>query len=457
MGHSTEKNRSLRHVFAACLFMLLLHTSAIISCAGGQETAARLAAEITVTAPGGAVRNHAQLVDDDYTTKLPLAGNTQIKVGTRENIQGIYLIWDSPPGLWALQARETERTSMYLQGENGWIHEYVELPEPSSSVVLVAPEAGAVLCDIAVYGPGVLPDNVQVWEPPCSDADLLLLPTHADDEHLFFGGAMPYYAGELGYQVQVAYLTNHWAEAYRPHELLNGLWTVGVRSYPVIGDFPDYYSDSLEHAKTLYDLNEILAYQVGLLRRFRPEVVVGHDIGGEYGHGVHMLNAWALQQAIGLAADENYLPEQVAAWGSFEVSKVYLHLYPERAVQMDWTIPLARFEGRTAFQMAEEGFSRHISQQKWFSVRNEGVHDCRAFGLYHSAVGDDDVSEAPDFFQNIETFSDDPKPELPDQETSGKETAENATGLPGAGLIAGILLLIVTVFLLQRRKRNRKC
>jgi LmbE family N-acetylglucosaminyl deacetylase len=451
-----DKSRIIRHVFAACLFMLLLCLPATRSHAGGQTTASRLDAEITVAAPEGAAQSHGQLIDDKYTTKLSLGGNTEITVRTQEKIRGIYLVWDKPPGRWALQIQEADRTSMYLHGGNGWIHEYVELPEASSSIALVIPEAGAVLCDLSVYGSGALPEAVQVWEPPCRDADLLLLPTHADDEHLFFGGTMPYYAGELGYQVQVAYLTNHWAEPYRPHELLNGLWTVGVRAYPVIGDFPDYYSDNLDHAKTLYDPEKILAYQVELLRRFRPEVVIGHDIDGEYGHGVHMLNTWALQQAVGLAADERYLPDQVAAWGAFEVSKVYLHLYPERAIQMDWTIPLARFGGRTAFQMAEEGFSRHISQQKWFSVRNEGVHDCRAFGLYHSTVGDDDANETPDFFQNIETFSDDPEPEPPEQEMTGQGNEASATGTPIAGVFTGVLFLIVIVFLIQRRKRNKK-
>ena len=101
---------------------------------------------------------------------------------------------------------------------------------------------------------------------------------------------MPTYAGERGYKVQVAYLTNHWAEPYRPHELLNGLWTVGIRAYPVIGEFIDYYSDNLEHAKGLYDRDRVIEHQVEMIRRFRPEVIIGHDIDGEYGHGVHMLN-----------------------------------------------------------------------------------------------------------------------------------------------------------------------
>lgn len=53
----------------------------------------------------------------------------------------------------------------------------------------------------------------------------------------------------------------------------------------------------------------MLAYEVELLRRFKPEVVVDHDINGEYGHGVHMLNTWILQQAVEQSGDVQYFPE----------------------------------------------------------------------------------------------------------------------------------------------------
>ena len=45
------------------------------------------------------------------------------------------------------------------------------------------------------------------WQPPCEKADLLFVVAHPDDEILWFGGAIPYYAGQLGLQVQEAYLT----------------------------------------------------------------------------------------------------------------------------------------------------------------------------------------------------------------------------------------------------------
>lgn len=468
MDRSRDKSKIVRHVLAACLFMSLWGLSGSLCYAQGEAAALHPYAEISVTDPAGTTYNDRQLLDDRYTTKLQLPKGTEITIRTQENIHGVYLIWDKPPGRWALRAQEGSRTSMYLHGKNGWIHEYVALDEPSSEVVLVMPDTDVAICEIELYGLGTLPDSVQVWNPPWEDADMLLLPTHADDEHLFFGGTMPYYAGELDYKVQVAYLTHHWPEPYRPHELLNGLWTVGIRSYPIIGEFPDYYSDSLEHAKTLYDMDRMYAYQVGLLRRFRPEVVIGHDTGGEYGHGVHMLNAWILQQAVSLAADETYLTDQVAEWGTFEVSKVYLHLYPERAVLMDWNIPLARFGGSTAFEMAEAGFAQHLSQQKWFSVRTEGVHDCRAFGLYHTAVGDDSPEETPDFFQNVEIFSDDVAPEeiIDESEEEASADADEPADVSGifshvpggllAVLLTGVLVVVFVVFLLWGRIRNRK-
>ena len=200
-----------------------------------------------------------------------------------EPITGLYLIWDRPPESWT----GTAGSQTLSGGEYGFLHEYLPLESPVTRAELTLPE-GSRCCDVYAFGAGELPDWVQQWQPPLADADLLVLPTHADDEHLFFGGTMPYYAGELGKKVQVVYFTNHWAEPYRPHELLDGLWTVGIRNYPVMSSFVDQYADSLDYARTLYDEDEAVAWQVQQLRRFKPEVVVGHDVNGEYGHGVHM-------------------------------------------------------------------------------------------------------------------------------------------------------------------------
>jgi LmbE family N-acetylglucosaminyl deacetylase len=308
-----------------------------------------------------------------------------------EPAAALYLEWDHAPQNWICKTGDIRMRA----GEDAFLHQFIQLPTPSREIE-ISWQGEATLCNLYFLGEGSLPDWIQLWKPPCQKADFLLLPTHADDEHLWFGGVMPLYAGEMGLAVQVAYMVNHNTEPYRMHEQLDGLWTVGVRNYPIIPDFPDLYSPSLEHAQKIYNEDEIIAYQVELIRRFCPSVIVGHDIKGEYGHGAHCLNADALTQAVQLAAQDSYRTDSdLPAW---DTPKTYLHLYPENSITMDWDQPLEAFDGKTAFEMAKKGFSCHTSQSTYFIVEKSGPLDCRKFGLYRSTVGPDTTA---DMMQNL--------------------------------------------------------
>ncbi len=266
---------------------------------------------------------------------------------------------------------------------------------------------------------------MQIWKPPCEKADLLLLPTHADDEQLFFAGVLPRYAGEEGAAVQVAYMTNHWDTVSRPHEQLDGLWTAGVRNYPVIGPFPDEPASLgskseaaeavLQRALSVYDEEAVTEFQVELIRRFRPQVIVGHDFAGEYGHGAHMLNAYTLSRALELSGDASNYPESAEKYGVWVVPKTYMHLYEKNKIVMDWDVPLKRFGGLTAFEVSKLGYACHISQREtWFTgwLNREKAADIVAYspcfyGLYESTVGMD--TGKGDFFENIVTYAEQEK------------------------------------------------
>ena len=126
------------------------------------------------------------------------------------------------------------------------------------------------------------------------------------------------------------------------------------------------------------------------LRRFQPLVVLGQDLNGEYGHGAHRLTAKALTDAVQLSNQPDYDPKTVEQYGLWDVPKTYLHLYPENRIHMNWNIPLERFGGQTALQMAQAGYLTHESQQWcWFYVSDSYEYSCAEFGLFRSLVGPD--------------------------------------------------------------------
>lgn len=382
-----------RIIFLILLLALLLCGCGSLSATDDAPTPTPVATPVPLNEPLQ-LDAPAELVDDNVRTWV----SGQVTVGSGERkIGSLYLKWVHTPAAWTLVA---DGTTVTVE-ENGYLHQYLELDEPASEIIL---NADSALCEVYAFERGAeLPDWVQIWEPTYERADLLLIPTHADDEHVFFGGMMPYYAGQLGYKVQVVYLANHWGSNVRPHELLDGLWHAGIRNYPVIGPFADRWTDTVDEAEetmSRYDAAEFLTEQ---LRRFKPSVVIGHDLKGEYGHAQHVINALALTDAVAAAADEKCFSASADTYGTWNTPKLYLHLYAKNEIIMDWEQPLSAFDGKTAVEVAQEAFALHESQQGFFYVYGEGDDwDSRRFGLYRSLVGPDVIGG--DVFENIESF-----------------------------------------------------
>mgnify|MGYP000772543814 FL=1 len=214
---------------------------------------------------------------------------------------------------------------------------------------------------------------MQVWEKPCTDADILVFSTHADDEILFLGGVLATYAGQQGLNVQVAYMTNYWNGAtVREHEKLDGLWESGVKHYPVNGEFDDIYATDLNGAMSVYSYDDVLGYVTEQIRRFKPLVVVTQDINGEYGHGGHMLLAKAVCEAADNSGTASFKQESADKYGAWDVPKTYIHLYGENKIRMDLRQPLSNMKSRTAIDVAKDAYLQHVSQQWcWFYVSDE--------------------------------------------------------------------------------------
>ena len=108
-----------------------------------------------------------------------------------------------------------------------------------------------------------------------------------------------------------------------------------------------------------------------------------------------------MADAIPLAMDESYDPESVQEYGVWEVRKVYLHLYTENRIEMDWNQPFSSDSTISPIFLAKEAYDKHRSQQRAYSMNREAeTYDNKIFGLYYTAVGPDE--EKNDFFEHID-------------------------------------------------------
>lgn len=306
-----------------------------------------------------------------------------------DTAQGMYLTWtSSPTPATVLVWDGSGFVPCGVCGDRGLSHEYI--PLPPATRFRIDPGAGNPLnlCEVQLVGAGELPDWVQDWRPGPEKAELLLVSAHPDDEYIFFGGMIPYYAVERELEVSVCYMT--YASERRLHELLDGLWTAGLRAYPTLLPFPDKFSRTLDKGYALWGRDAVLDALAAVIERQRPEVVVTHDQQGEYGHGAHRV---AGDACLALIRDE-------ARPLSWRPRKLYLHLWAEQPVVLDWETPTASLGGRTPLEVAQEAFRCHRSQQGFgvtlkngreyiFRVESGGLYDCARFGLAYTAVGPD--------------------------------------------------------------------
>ena len=348
----------------------------------------------------------ARMTDGNLATRWQQGnhgeGWVEITAPEGEKIGGVSISFNLVPVPWRVEVFSDHEWVTAFVCENDFLHESVRLESPTEKLRIIAPSKKTKMniCELEVYGPGELPATAQHWEPTYEKADILFLAAHADDELIFFGGGIPTYDTERGYRVVVAYLVN--CGYKRQHELLNGLWSMGVRHYPIISPFPDHHTTNAKEAYRLMGgKTKVNHWVVALIRKIRPEVVVTHARGGEYGHGQHQAASRSMMVAWEKAADPTYDTASAETFGVWQIKKLYLHLWKENPIQLDWSQPLASLGGITGLEAADRAFGFHVSQHKsGMDVLHTGTrYDNTAFGLYATTVGPDLIGG--DFMENI--------------------------------------------------------
>ena len=401
--------------------------------------------------------NVSKLNDNNYNTYLKMDAKDLIKISSDQEFNYIYIIYYIESKEGVINYNDTNIDI----GKNGFLHECIKLDAKVNEVDLIYEENVAIK-EIFLFN-DTLPNWVQTWELPHEKADILLFSTHSDDEHLFFAGLIPTMIAN-GKKIQIVYLTNHNDNPKRLDEQLNGLWAVGVRNYPVLGIFPDAYSTSLDGATNNlnyqgYTLNDVINFEADIIKRFKPDIVVNHDEAGEYGHGQHILNTHSLKEALNTLSEEE------------KPYKVYLHLYKENPIIMNYDIPLEYYDGMTAYEISKLGYAEHVSQHyTWFTdwllgKNNEyslatqiKTYSPLEYGLYYSKVGYE--NKDGDMFYNIPKEvvnepiieNDNKDIDINNEENNETKKKENNYIYYIIGSASIILIVFLIIVIIQKKK-----
>ncbi len=380
------------------LFLFAMLLALLLPCAALADTAEDISTECLIN--NREFNRHApdDLRDGDYVSFYSGSAVT-IQAPAGKTIGGLELKWRTidMPGV-IVKAQVKGQWVEVLRAGPDFAVQYIALPQGYETVRITAQQGKVELCEISVLTPGDPPAHIQVWRDRPEKVDLMLFSTHPDDEVLWFGGLLPYYAGEKDMDVLVVNAV--YAHYYRRQELLASLWTCGVDIYPIMLGYPNQ-QDSVAEVIREWEVKNRQPKEkcVALIRQYKPDVVVLHDTEGEYGHTAHIAFCQLGMQGVSRAADPAEHPESAETWGVWDVPKTYIHLYPENQLRMDWKQPLSAFGGKTGLEVAAEAFAFHKTQQERWRVEDGGEWDNAIFGLWRSTVGPD--VEKNDLFENI--------------------------------------------------------
>ncbi len=437
-----KKRYILLPVLAVLLILLL---SAAVPCLA--EEAENLTPDCTVKVVDNPGKRKC-ITDGEYTTfwESSKRKNPYVIISSEKPIYGLYLCFQKMPDTYVIQKESGDDWVTVAEGGSPRFHHVFFELDGLTKIRILSTEAKKNVMgfnEIYAFGQGETPEWVQRWKEHSGKTDILFLATHPDDDVLFLGSAITWYAAELKKNIMVAYLTD--SNTTRRSEALNGLWAMGVRVYPEFGNFSDRYSNPAKIEQEYKDMggqDAVLGWITEIYRKYRPSVVVTQDIEGEYGHPQHKMTVDAAIKCWDKAADETAYPDSASQYGTWEVQKLYLHLYGEDAesTAFNWDIPMESMGGKTANEVSEAAFAYHVTQagkgKKFngvrvpFSVAEYGVkrYPNNKFGLYATRAGQD-VSHT-DFLEHIEETADaedggaeEPKDELKEPEEGKEENA----------------------------------
>lgn len=348
----------------------------------------------------GNFNNILNFTDKDYFN----FGNITIMIPSSKKIDGILIKFHSINNNITLKSYTITGKELYHYTNKGRtkFHEYYELNEKTSTIQININNTNNSkgITSIRIYEKGKVGISVEKWKNPPKKCDLMVASAHRDDELLFFGGTIPYYHGVRKKKVCTVFFSGN--DILRIREALASQWSMGIKNYPIFMGFKGGYHNGVNGVFVDWGgENYVFNKTVSLIRKYKPDVIVTHDINGEYGHPTHKLLPYLIKKSILMSKDKNIYNESYIKYGIHQIKKLYLHNYYKNDIIINWNESSSLLDRKTPFEVALVGYDKYYSQHNIFRMNDNRVrkYPNDKYELIYTIVGND--IKKNDFFENI--------------------------------------------------------
>lgn len=366
---------SMKYFGRTCLLLCLLLLPALF--ANAEET------ELKITPPEGREDALTYLTDGNVETRLTLESQKSLLVEWDcRDAASLMIGWYDVPSKVLVEVLDEEGKAVSRSlTEKPPFRQQVNVTA-GSKVRLTSQSGYASLSELVLYRAG---DKLPYSETKPYEADLLIVCAGATEECRLLGGLLPLYAAEYGMRTEIVYIRSDYG--YVVGESFEALAELGFDDYPVFMRRDDQNVTQEERIRNKWRTT-LTTDLWQIMRVVKPKIIVTLDPNDASQHARTRVAAKTVRDLVLSYSRKTDMPLQ----------KFYV-LSSEGTTVMDWRIPLTRFSGKTACEVAGNALEKYASQ----GLYGYTVPETSRFELVYTKVGPD--TRGNDLLENVDTSS----------------------------------------------------
>ena len=389
--------------------------------------------ELRITPPAGREDAVGYLTDGNMETRLTLESQKSVVAEwDAKDAVTVLISWYEPAAEILIEVLDEKGATAVRKVEKNTPYRQQVNVTSGCALRITSLKGSCSISELTLYHVG---QAIPYAESVPFQADLLIICAGVTEETRILSGLIPYYAGQHNLRTAIVYIRRDYG--YMVGEAFDALSVLGYSENPVFMLRDDQNVTTEERVKKYWktSLNSELW---NVIRKVDPKIIVTLDPNDK-------------TQPARTRTVSKIVREVVLSYTKriqIGLQKLYI-LNSAGTTTLDWSVPLSKFGGRTAHDVAEEALQQYKSQQLYRYT----VPETSSFELIYTTVGQDKAGN--DLLENIDTNSlisyEDPEEE-PQLVPVAGALSEPRGPKGGLGVLAAAGLLALCCALLKKKR-----